>query len=117
MPAISSAPRLFPAPAILALLALTQAAADTGPVFKRDVAPVLYRNCAKCHAPGEIASGFPLLSYDDARPRAKAIKAKVLAREMPPWSADPAASLKFRNDARLSQRDIDIIAAWVNAGA
>ena len=38
-------------------------------------------------------------------------------REMPPWPADPNGSLKFRNDARLSQREIDTLVAWVNAGA
>ena len=58
-----------------------------------------------------------LLSYDTARPWAKSIKEKVLLREMPPWPADPNGSLKFRNDARLSQRDIDTLVAWVNAGA
>ena len=35
---------------------------------------------------------------------------------MPPWPADPARSLKFRNDARLSERDIATLVAWIDAG-
>ena len=85
--------------------------------FSKDVAPILFEHCVKCHQPGEIASNVSFLSYDSARPWAKAIKEKVLMREMPPWPADPKASLKFRNDARLSQRDIHTLVAWVDAGA
>jgi hypothetical protein len=87
------------------------------PTFNKEVAPILFQHCAKCHAPGQIASGVSFLSYDAARPWAKSIKEKVLRREMPPWPADPDSSLKFRNDARLSQRNIDTLVAWVNAGA
>jgi len=90
---------------------------ETTPTFSRDVAPILFKHCATCHGAGELASKVPLVSYDDARPRAEKIKQKVLAREMPPWPADPAKSLKFRNDPRLSQHDIDTIVNWVNAGA
>jgi len=38
-------------------------------------------------------------------------------REMPPWPADPNRSLKFRNEARLSQQDIHTLVAWVDGGA
>jgi len=101
----------------LDLAAINSAAGAARPTFNKDVAPILFKNCAKCHRPGEIASTVPLVAYDTARPWAKAIKEKILLREMPPWPADPSASLKFRNDARLSQQDIDTLVAWVNAGA
>jgi mono/diheme cytochrome c family protein len=87
------------------------------PTYNKEVAPILFKNCAQCHGPGEIASAVGLLSYDTARPWAKSIKEKVLLREMPPWPADPNGSLKFRNDTRLSQQDINTLVAWVNAGA
>jgi len=87
------------------------------PTFTKDVAPILFKNCAKCHQSGELASRVPLVSYETVRPRAELIKQKVMAREMPPWPADPARSLKFSNDARLTQKDIDTVVAWVNAGA
>ena len=36
---------------------------------------------------------------------------------MPPWGADPAHSLKMRNDRSLTQAQIDTIVAWVDGGA
>ncbi len=83
--------------------------------FSKDVAPILFKNCAGCHRPNDIAP-FSVLSYKDARPWAKSIREKVLNREMPPWSADPHYG-EFSNDLRLSQTEIDTIAAWVNGGA
>ena len=105
---------------VLTLVAVTSpvntAPAAPAPTFAKDVAPIMFSKCANCHRPGEVAP-MPLLSYEDARPWAKAIKAKVMAREMPPWGADPAQSLKMRNDVSLSQEQIDTIAAWVDGGA
>jgi len=92
------------------------AAAPASPTFAKDVAPIVFTKCAGCHRPGEVAP-MSLLSFDDVRPWAKAIKTKVMAREMPPWGADPKESLKMRNDVSLSQAQIDTIAAWVDAGA
>jgi len=100
-----------------AVQAIAFAEHSSAPTYNKEVAPILFKNCAKCHSTGEIGSAVSLLSYDAARPWAKAIKEKVLLREMPPWPADPSASVKFRNDARLSQQDINTLVAWVNAGA
>ena len=83
--------------------------------FSRDVAPILYKNCVECHRPGEIAP-MSLLSYKDARPWARSIKEQVVARDMPPWHADPQHS-EFLNDRRLSQKEVETIAAWVDQGA
>jgi hypothetical protein len=96
---------------------LSIACAAPVPTFSKEVAPLLFKHCANCHRPGEIASDASFLSYDSVRPWAKSIKEKVLKREMPPWPADPNRSLKFRNDARLSQQDIDTLVDWVNADA
>src|SRR5258706_10290294 len=83
--------------------------------FSKDVAPILQKNCQICHRPGESAP-FSLLTYEQARPWAKAIKAATLQRKMPPWFADPHYG-KFSNDRSLAKSDIDTIAAWVDAGA
>jgi hypothetical protein len=88
---------------------------DTAVTFARDVAPIFYKNCAECHRPTMFAP-MSLMTYDDARPWARSIKQKVVARQMPPWGADPAHGT-FKNDPRLSQKDIDTIVAWVDAGA
>jgi hypothetical protein len=83
--------------------------------FTRDVAPILHGKCVTCHRAGEVAP-MPLLTYDDARPWARSIKAKVAARQMPPWFADPSVGA-FANDARLSDAEIATITKWVDAGA
>jgi hypothetical protein len=85
------------------------------PTFSRDVAPILYKNCVECHRPTAMAP-MSLLTYEDARPWARAIKQKVMARQMPPWGADPAIGT-FSNDVSLKQADVDTIAAWVDSGA
>src|SRR5262249_27781840 len=69
------------------------------PTFTKDVAPVLYKNCTTCHRKGEIGP-MPLLSYEEARPYAKAIRDEVSDGSMPPWHADPAHG-KFQNDRSL----------------
>jgi hypothetical protein len=85
------------------------------PTWAKDVAPIVYQRCAECHRPNAMAP-MSLITYEDARPWARAIRQKVRAREMPPWGADPAIG-KFANDVSLSQADIDTISAWVDGGA
>jgi hypothetical protein len=94
----------------------TSASDKAAVTFAKDVAPIVFNKCATCHRPGE-AVPMSLTSYQEVRPWAKAIKEQVLEHSMPPWYADPASSLKFRNDRRLSQKEIDTIVGWVDAGA
>jgi hypothetical protein len=90
--------------------------AQTGkPTFARDVAPILQQNCQGCHRPGEAAP-FSLLSYEQARPWAKAIKYAVLQKKMPPWFADPHYG-NFANNASLPESSINTIVNWVDDGA
>lgn len=90
-------------------------AAEGVPTFAGDVAPILYDNCVACHRPNHLAP-MPLITYDDVRPWARAVKTKVVSREMPPWGADSGVRA-YKNDASLSQDEIDVIAAWADAGA
>jgi hypothetical protein len=83
--------------------------------FNKDVLPILQRNCQSCHRPGEVAP-MSLLSYNDARPWAKSIKAAVVARKMPPWMADAGVG-HFKNDRTLSADEIATLTAWVDNGA
>ena len=57
-----------------------------------------------------------LLSYKEVRPWAKSIREATARRQMPPWFADPKHG-DFSNNASLSQKDIDTLAAWAQAGA
>ncbi len=61
------------------------------PTFTKDVAPILFKNCVECHRPTAMAP-MSLMTYEDARPWARAIKQKVVARQMPPWGADPTVA-------------------------
>ena len=97
------------------VLASGSSALAAAPTFSKDVAPILYKNCVECHRPTAMAP-MSLLTFEDARPWARAIKQKVVRREMPPWGADPAVG-KFSNDTSLTQSDVDTIAAWVDGGA
>src|SRR5262245_24934618 len=83
--------------------------------FTKDIAPILYSKCVACHRAGEVAP-MPLLTYEDARPWARAIKQKVVLRQMPPWFADPKHGT-FANDPSLTTREIDTISKWVDGGA
>ena len=85
------------------------------PTFTKDVAPILYKNCAGCHREGEIGP-MSLLTYDQARPWAKAIRDRVLRGSMPPWHAD-APRGTFLNDRRLTDEEKSTLIAWVDAGA
>src|SRR5438128_1505157 len=91
------------------------AGSDRTATFNRDVLPILQKNCQNCHRPGEIAP-MSFLTYKDTRPYARAMKTAVAKRQMPPWFADPAYG-HFSNNKRLSDSDIQTIAAWADGGA
>ena len=99
-------------------LAVTQrqtSAADQPVTFSKHVLPILQKNCQSCHRPGQIAP-MSLVTFRETRPWARSMKAKVESRQMPPWFADPAHG-PFANDRSLSQKDIETIAKWADAGA
>ena len=99
----------------IAVVTLAASALAAAPTFTKDVAPILYQNCATCHRPGEIGP-MPLLTYEQARPWAKAIRGVVAMGKMPPWHATEAHGV-FANDRRLSDHDRETLLAWVDAGA
>jgi hypothetical protein len=92
------------------------ASAQSTPTFSKDVAPILYKNCANCHRAGEIGP-MPLLSYKDARPYAKAIATRVQNGTMPPWHANDPTQSRFLNDRSLSASDKSVLVAWAGGGA
>lgn len=97
------------------LVGAAGAATAPSPTFYKDVLPVLQQKCQNCHRPGEAAP-MSFLEYKTTRPWAKAIKAAVQVRKMPPWLADPHYG-KFANDYSLSEVDRNTLVAWVDAGA
>jgi len=100
------------------LLAPPEGAAQTSDItFTKDVAPILRNSCQTCHREGSIAP-MSLLTYEETRPWARAIKDKVQARTMPPWFIDKNIGVQgFKYDRSLSDAEIATIASWVDNGA
>jgi len=101
------------------LLAVPGSAAEpVQPVtFTKDVAPIFQARCQSCHEPGSIAP-MSLMTFKDARPWAKSIRARVSARQMPPWHIDRSVGVQhFKNDMSLTDGQIDTIVKWVDQGA
>jgi tetratricopeptide (TPR) repeat protein len=94
---------------------LAAAQADPPVTFSRDIAPILYSQCAACHRPGGPAP-FSLLTYADARQHATQIAAVTRSRVMPPWKPEPGSG-PFVGERRLTDAQILLIDRWVTAGA
>src|SRR5215468_6948800 len=76
------------------------------PTFSKDVAPIFQNKCEACHRVDSIAP-MSLVTYDEARPWAKAIRERVITRQMPPWHLDKTVGIqKFKNDRSLSDAQI-----------
>ena len=106
---------IAPAVLLLALAAAPVAQPAATPTYSKDVAPILFKNCAGCHRPGDIAP-MSLLTYDEARPWAKAIRSAVALGKMPPWHA-AAPRGTFSNDRRLTDQERETLVAWADGGA
>jgi tetratricopeptide (TPR) repeat protein/mono/diheme cytochrome c family protein len=102
----------------LAGFALLSAAAAPAaqPTFNHDIAPIVARHCLTCHHPG-FNGAFSLLTYDDVRPRARAIAVATRTRYMPPWKPEPGYSDAFVGMRGLSDDEIATIQRWADAGA
>jgi len=91
-----------------------------GPItFHKHVEPILQKVCQNCHVAGGIAP-FALVTYDDAKSVGGLIVQQTGARTMPPWGAQDTAECKppmpWKNDLRLSEQEIAILAAWHTGG-
>ena len=95
--------------------AAPRAGVSPAPTFTRDVAPILFEHCLGCHRVGQSAP-FPLTTYAEAQPRARAIADATASRRMPPWL--PAhGQPPFVGERRLPDRAVQILAAWAEGGA
>jgi hypothetical protein len=82
--------------------------------WTQEISRILYKRCASCHHEGGAA--FSLMSYEDARPWAKAIREEVLERRMPPWG--PVEGIRaYRDDPSLTPIEVESIVSWVEGGA
>ena len=77
-----------------------------------DVEPILRRRCLACHST-EGVGALPLVTYDEARASAGAIRDEVLSGRMPPWQARRGFG-DFTNDASLTTLELDLLASWTD---
>ena len=107
--------------ALAAPLPASAGAVPDDPTFSRDVAPILQRSCQKCHRPNSLAP-MSLISYEEVRPWARAIKYRTGLRDkpgvMPPWYIEKDIGIqRFKDDWSLSDDEVATIARWADSGA
>jgi tetratricopeptide repeat protein len=83
--------------------------------FNKDIAPVIFNNCATCHRPGQSAP-FNLLDYAEVRKRTELIVEATEKRYMPPWLPEHGYG-DFADERRLSADEIGMIKQWAIEGA
>ncbi len=88
--------------------------ARTDVTFNKQVARILQKRCQSCHRE-EQAAPFTLLTYEDAVRHARMIREVTTQRRMPPWHADPRYG-KFANERRMTDEEVELLAAWVDGG-
>ncbi len=106
--------------AVVALVALTAACGTATPApdavtFNKDIAPIMFTNCASCHRPGGVAP-FSLLTYAEAAEHADVIAKATREGHMPPWLPAPG-QYPIVGDRRLRAEQVAVIQRWVKEGA
>ena len=83
--------------------------------WTQEISRIVYKHCASCHREGGAAP-MALITYDETRPWAKAIRDEVAERRMPPWGAVKGFG-QFRDDQSLTDPEIEMLVLWVEGGA
>jgi len=100
--------------ALLLLLLAFQETKSSSVTFTKDVAPIVFANCASCHRAGEVAP-FPLVAYGDVKKRSKQMLTAVESHQMPPWKPIEGHG-DFVGDRRMKPADIATLKKWVDQG-
>src|SRR2546421_4225985 len=76
--------------AVICAPALAVKSRETGGsvTFHKEIAPIIYHQCAGCHREGQAAP-FNLLTFEDVRKRAKEVAKVTHEGVMPPWLPEP----------------------------
>lgn len=80
--------------------------------FNRQIAPIFHSQCATCHRPGQPGP-FDLITYADAKKRAKLIGTVTGSGFMPPWLPE-AGHETFLDERRLSAEQLGLIQQWID---
>jgi len=92
-----------------------------GPTWHADVAPVLTEHCVGCHVADGIGWQVPLDTYEGAYAVHGQIGDQVGRALMPPFHAEStdecAPRFPWIRDPRLEDTEVELLGAWVKAGA
>ena len=83
--------------------------------FNKDIAPVMFENCAVCHHSGGSAP-FSLVTFQDVKKRAAQIAEVTKSRYMPPWLPDENSHGEFVGERRLTELQIENLRLWAEQG-
>ena len=86
------------------------------PTWHQDIRPLFETNCLGCHSDSDGLSGIPLDTWARASGLKDFIGPAVEARTMPPWGASSDCA-EYEGSLALSDEDVDLVLAWVEAGA
>jgi tetratricopeptide (TPR) repeat protein len=82
--------------------------------FNKDIAPIVFANCAPCHRPGGVAP-FSVLTFAEAAEHASEMGEETLARRMPPWLPE-RGEFPILGERRLRDDQIATIQRWIKSG-
>jgi len=100
--------------ALLCAIAITAKADEVN--YARDVAPIFVEQCQSCHREGGIAP-WAMTNYQMLQGFAPAIKEAIVSKRMPPGQIDRKYAGTIINHRTLSNREIETIVEWIDAGA
>jgi hypothetical protein len=83
--------------------------------FTKDIAPIVFQNCAGCHRPGQSAP-FTLMDYEDVKKHAGDIANVTARRFMPPWLPEHGYN-EFMGERRLTAEQIGLLDQWAAEGS
>ena len=83
--------------------------------YSEDIAPMLLENCTVCHRKGGVGP-WAMTDYNMVKGFSLMMREVVRTKRMPPWHADPLIG-QFSNDRSLSNKEIQTLVHWIEAGA
>ena len=87
---------------------------NTKETYTNDIAPILEKQCVKCHNDGGIAP-WSMSDYKTITGWSAMIKQVLLSKRMPPWKADPEVG-EFQNSFAIEDSNVRKIISWIDNG-
>lgn len=82
--------------------------------YSQQVVPILEKHCVQCHSPGNIGP-FAFKDYDKVKSKSEMMQEVLLARRMPPWSADAEVG-HFVNNRAMTLDETRTLLGWISKG-